>query len=117
MKSVHYCPATMKTMERTYTDLTSLDAYPSTAVYPTQVWTSQLSSSVADSHARLFGSRPRFSMTMFGKVAEGKSILYLKKNYSVLVFLLRSLWGHFYFLDSDVIGTKLSIIHRQCRRA
>jgi hypothetical protein len=27
----------MKTMERTYTDLTSLDAYPSTAVYPTQV--------------------------------------------------------------------------------
>ncbi len=37
VKSVHYCPATMKTMERTYTDLTSLDAYPSTAVYPTQV--------------------------------------------------------------------------------
>jgi hypothetical protein len=44
----------MKTMERTYTDLTSLDAYPSTAVYPTQVWTSQLSSSLADSHARPF---------------------------------------------------------------
>lgn len=36
VKSVHYCPATMKTMERTYTDLTSLDAYPSTAAYPTQ---------------------------------------------------------------------------------
>lgn len=36
VKSVHYCPATGKTMERTYTDLTSLDAYPSTAAYPTQ---------------------------------------------------------------------------------
>lgn len=35
-KSVHYCEATGKTMERTYTDLTSLDAYPSTAAYPTQ---------------------------------------------------------------------------------
>jgi hypothetical protein len=69
----------MKTMERTYTDLTSLDAYPSTAVYPTQVWTSQLSSSVADSHARLFGSRPRFSMTMFGKVAEGKFVFLFDK--------------------------------------
>jgi hypothetical protein len=57
----------MKTMERTYTDLTSLDAYPSTAVYPTQVWTSQLSSSLADSHARRFGSRPRLSMTRLKK--------------------------------------------------
>ena len=28
VKSVHYCPATGKTLERTYTDLTSLDAYP-----------------------------------------------------------------------------------------
>ena len=37
VKSVHYCPATEKTIERTYTDLTSLDAYPSTAAYPTQV--------------------------------------------------------------------------------
>ena len=36
-KSVHYCPATGKTLERTYTDLTSLDAYPSSAAYPTQV--------------------------------------------------------------------------------
>jgi len=36
VKSVHYCPATTKTMERTYTDLTSFDAYPSTAAYPTQ---------------------------------------------------------------------------------
>jgi len=35
-KSVHYCPATGKTLERTYTDLTSLDAYPSSAAYPTQ---------------------------------------------------------------------------------
>jgi len=32
---VHYCEATKKTIERTYTDLTSLDAYPSTAAYPT----------------------------------------------------------------------------------
>merc|ERR1719419_1998367 len=36
VKSVHYCPATNKTMERTYTDLTSFDAFPSTAAYPTQ---------------------------------------------------------------------------------
>lgn len=36
VKSVHYCPATGKTMERQYTDLTSFDAYPSTAAYPTQ---------------------------------------------------------------------------------
>jgi len=36
VKSVHYCEATKKTTERTYTDLTSLDAYPSTAAYPTQ---------------------------------------------------------------------------------
>jgi len=36
VKSVHYCPATSKTMERTYTDLTSFDAFPSTAAYPTQ---------------------------------------------------------------------------------
>jgi len=35
-KSVHYCEATGKTIERTYTDLTSLDAYPSTVSYPTQ---------------------------------------------------------------------------------
>jgi len=36
VKSVHYCPATSKTMERTYTDLTSFDAFPTTAAYPTQ---------------------------------------------------------------------------------
>lgn len=36
VKSVHYCPATAKTQERNYSDLTSLDAYPSSAAYPTQ---------------------------------------------------------------------------------
>uniref|UniRef100_A0A8C5C624 DNA replication licensing factor MCM3 n=1 Tax=Gadus morhua TaxID=8049 RepID=A0A8C5C624_GADMO len=36
MRSVHYCPATKKTLERKYTDLTSLDAFPSSAVYPTK---------------------------------------------------------------------------------
>ena len=36
VKSVHYCEATGKTLERTYTDLTSFEAYPSTAAYPTQ---------------------------------------------------------------------------------
>lgn len=35
-KSVHYCPATKKSMERQYTDLTSLEAYPSTGAYPTK---------------------------------------------------------------------------------
>ena len=35
-KSVHYCPATQKSTERTYSDLTSLDAFPSSAAYPTQ---------------------------------------------------------------------------------
>ncbi len=35
-RSVHYCPATTKSVERTYTDLTSLQAFPSTAAYPTQ---------------------------------------------------------------------------------
>lgn len=34
--SVHYCPATSKSMERNYSDLTSLDAFPSTSAYPTQ---------------------------------------------------------------------------------
>lgn len=37
VRSVHYCPATKKTMERRYTDLTSLDAFPSSAIYPTKV--------------------------------------------------------------------------------
>ncbi|XP_031733166.1 DNA replication licensing factor MCM3 [Anarrhichthys ocellatus] len=36
VRSVHYCPATKKTMERKYTDMTSLDAFPSTAIYPTK---------------------------------------------------------------------------------
>ncbi|KAG9478953.1 hypothetical protein GDO78_012560 [Eleutherodactylus coqui] len=36
MRSVHYCPATKKTLERKYTDLTSLEAFPSTAIYPTK---------------------------------------------------------------------------------
>jgi len=35
VKSVHFCPATGKTLERAYSDLTSFDAYPSTAAYPT----------------------------------------------------------------------------------
>ena len=35
VKSVHFCPATGKTLERQYTDLTSFEAYPSTAAYPT----------------------------------------------------------------------------------
>lgn len=37
VKSVHYCPATRKVMERKYTDLTSLEAFPTSAVYPTKV--------------------------------------------------------------------------------
>ena len=36
VKSVHYCPATAKTMERSYTDMTSYNVFPSTAAYPTQ---------------------------------------------------------------------------------
>ena len=36
VKSVHYCPATQKTIERRYTDMTSLDAFPSSSVYPTK---------------------------------------------------------------------------------
>ncbi|PIK34488.1 putative zygotic DNA replication licensing factor mcm3 [Apostichopus japonicus] len=36
VRSVHYCPQTKKTMERKYTDLTSLDAFPSSSVYPTK---------------------------------------------------------------------------------
>uniref|UniRef100_A0A6Q2ZCQ1 DNA replication licensing factor MCM3 n=1 Tax=Esox lucius TaxID=8010 RepID=A0A6Q2ZCQ1_ESOLU len=35
-RSVHYCPATKKTLERKYTDLTSLDAFPSSTIYPTK---------------------------------------------------------------------------------
>ncbi|XP_061562970.1 DNA replication licensing factor MCM3 [Cololabis saira] len=36
VRSVHYCPATKKVMERKYTDMTSLDAFPSSAIYPTK---------------------------------------------------------------------------------
>ncbi|KAK2162609.1 hypothetical protein LSH36_95g04000 [Paralvinella palmiformis] len=36
VRSVHYCPATKKTMERRYTDMTSLDPHPSSASYPTK---------------------------------------------------------------------------------
>ena len=36
VRSVHYCPTTTKVMERKYTDLTSLEAVPSSAVYPTK---------------------------------------------------------------------------------
>lgn len=36
VRSVHFCPETKKTMERKYTDLTSLDAFPSSSVYPTK---------------------------------------------------------------------------------
>ncbi|THD24321.1 Dna replication licensing factor mcm3 [Fasciola hepatica] len=34
--SVHYCPTTKKSIERRYADLTSLEAYPSSGVYPTK---------------------------------------------------------------------------------
>ncbi|XP_059965598.1 DNA replication licensing factor MCM3 [Mesoplodon densirostris] len=34
--SVHYCPATKKTIERRYSDLTTLVAFPSSSVYPTK---------------------------------------------------------------------------------
>ncbi|KAM3860931.1 DNA replication licensing factor MCM3 [Diretmus argenteus] len=36
VRSVHYCPASKKTIERKYTDMTSLDAFPSSAIYPTK---------------------------------------------------------------------------------
>lgn len=36
VRSVHYCPTTKKTLERRYTDMTSYDPYPSTAIYPTK---------------------------------------------------------------------------------
>ncbi|KAM3180311.1 hypothetical protein ACTXT7_016532 [Hymenolepis weldensis] len=34
--SVHYCPATKKTIERRYADMGSLDAFPSSGAYPTK---------------------------------------------------------------------------------
>ncbi|KMZ08260.1 DNA replication licensing factor Mcm3 [Drosophila simulans] len=36
VRSVHYCPNTRKVMERKYTDLTSFEAVPSGAAYPTK---------------------------------------------------------------------------------
>lgn len=39
VRSVHYCPTTKKVMERKYTDLTSFEAFPTTAIYPTKVIT------------------------------------------------------------------------------
>ena len=36
VKSVHYCPATGKTLERTYRDLTSLEPFPTSSAYPTK---------------------------------------------------------------------------------
>ncbi|EFA12381.1 DNA replication licensing factor Mcm3 [Tribolium castaneum] len=36
VRSVHFCPVTKKVMERKYTDLTSLDAFPTSSVYPTK---------------------------------------------------------------------------------
>ncbi|XP_022825885.1 DNA replication licensing factor Mcm3 [Spodoptera litura] len=36
VRSVHYCPATKKVMERKYTDLTSFEAFPTSAIYPTK---------------------------------------------------------------------------------
>lgn len=36
VRSVHYCPETKKVMERKYTDLTSFEAVPSSAAYPTK---------------------------------------------------------------------------------
>ena len=46
VRSVHYCPQTKKTLIRRYTDLTSLDAFPSTTVYPTKVFQSVHFSSI-----------------------------------------------------------------------
>jgi len=36
VKSVHYCPKTTKSMERRYTDLTSLNPFPTSSAYPTK---------------------------------------------------------------------------------
>ncbi|XP_065170674.1 DNA replication licensing factor Mcm3 isoform X2 [Atheta coriaria] len=36
VRSVHYCAATKKIMERKYTDLTSMEAFPTNSVYPTK---------------------------------------------------------------------------------
>ena len=36
-RSVHFCPTTKKFMERRYADMTSMDAFPTSSVYPTKV--------------------------------------------------------------------------------
>lgn len=36
VRSVHYCPATKKVIERKYTDLTSFEGIPTSSVYPTK---------------------------------------------------------------------------------
>ncbi|ODN01517.1 DNA replication licensing factor Mcm3 [Orchesella cincta] len=36
VRSVHYCPATKKSMERKYNDITSFDVFPSVNIYPTK---------------------------------------------------------------------------------
>ncbi|EDO34425.1 predicted protein [Nematostella vectensis] len=36
VRSVHYCPKTKKTLIRKYTDMTSLEAVPTSSVYPTK---------------------------------------------------------------------------------
>lgn len=36
VRSVHYCEITQKVIERKYSDLTSMDAFPSSSVYPTK---------------------------------------------------------------------------------
>jgi DNA replication licensing factor MCM3 len=37
VRSVHYCAATTKFMERQYSDFTNLKAFPSSSAYPTTV--------------------------------------------------------------------------------
>jgi hypothetical protein len=36
-RSVHFCPTTKKFMERRYADMTSMEAFPTSSVYPTKV--------------------------------------------------------------------------------
>ncbi len=35
-RSVHFCPTTKKFMERRYADMTSMEAFPTSSVYPTK---------------------------------------------------------------------------------
>lgn len=39
VRSVHYCNMTKTVIERAYTDLTSIEAFPQSSVYPTTVIT------------------------------------------------------------------------------